>query len=115
MNTLWRLQKSVRGDWHYNKQLDVYQKVNDRVFVYVSRLIGGYMCQLYLRGAMNMGICQLEVRTQSNLNKMFKIGERWLTKYHSGDMKLIRTDMYSISNPLGVWGISYNEKLYWIE
>lgn len=102
--------------WHYNARLNVYQKVKGRVFVYVSKLLFGYMVQLYLRGRKNMMICHLEARTSdpANLEKLFEMGEEWLEKYQDGDLNKIQQDMYSIANPDGVWGKDVHLKKYWI-
>jgi hypothetical protein len=104
--------------WHYNKNYNIYQKVNGGVFVYVSRLSfgQGYMVQLYLKGHENMQSCQLEAKTSIHplLDYLFELGEEWLIKYSSGDLALIHRDKYSISNPHGVWGSEKHLEKYWI-
>lgn len=109
---------AIENGWHYNARLNVYQKVRGNVFVYVSRMLfGSYMVQLYIRGARNMGTCQLEARTNSSkhLELMFEMGEEWLQKYQSGDLEEIHQDHYSICNPTGVWVKDYHMKNYIIK
>ncbi|MFF2531239.1 hypothetical protein ACFVS2_20265 [Brevibacillus sp. NPDC058079] len=109
---------SIEKGWHYNARFNVYQKVNGRVFVYVSKMMfGSYMVQLYLRGSQNMGVCQLEARTSNpaKLEKMFEMGEKWLKDYQEGNLNIIHQDTFSISNPDGVWGRDVHLKKYWIE
>lgn len=107
----------IEKGWHYNARFNVYQKVSGRVFVYVSKMIGSYMVQLYLRGHANMSLCQLEARTSRSerLETMFEMGEEWLQAYRDGDLQTIHQDFYSISNPDGVWGRDVHLKKYWIE
>lgn len=104
--------------WHYNARFNVYQKVRGNVFVYVTQMLfGSYMVQLYIRGARNMGTCQLEARTSnsSNLNRMFEMGEEWLGLYQSGDLSQIHQDHFSILNPEGVWRKESHLKKFWID
>ena len=92
--------------WHYNATYNLYQKVKGRVFVYVSRqMFGSFTVQLYLRGSINMGHCQLEAETSNNKNLelMFEMGEQWLLNYNHGDLSKIHEDLFSIINPDGVW------------
>jgi hypothetical protein len=106
-----------QNGWHYAKPFNAYQKVNDRVFVYVTGMMfDAFMVQLYIRGKENMSICQLEARTPKIelLDFMFQLGEEWLKKYSQGDLVLIHKDKYSISNPEGVWGKKADLKEYWI-
>lgn len=105
--------------WHYNEQINVYQRVSGKVFVYVSELMFGYKAQLYERGYRNMMLCLTEIRTKDQgreaLENMFAIGEVWLYHYSDGDLQRISKDFYAIDNPEGVWGEESEEKkLYWI-
>lgn len=111
-------QFSIEKGWHYNAALNVYQKVNGRVFVYVSKLLfGSYMVQLYLRGYHEMSMCQLEAKTRNSddLELIFALGENWLLQYHAGDLQMIHQDKYSILNPMGVWKHEAHLQNYWIK
>jgi len=108
---------ALRYGWHYNERYNLYQKVNGRVFAYVTPLMWGYaQVQLYKRGYSEMGLCLLELRSENTERHedLFQLGEVWIQKYLSGDERLIANDLYSISNPQGVWRTKTEEKLYWI-
>ncbi len=101
--------QNIRTGWHYNLNLNVFQKTENKCYVYVTRLISGYCVQLYLRGAVkNSNYCLVELRTDNhskeNLEKMFKYGERWLSFYSDGNEEKILKDQFSTYNPKGVWG-----------
>ncbi|QNR70478.1 hypothetical protein IAQ67_28630 (plasmid) [Paenibacillus peoriae] len=103
--------------WHHNKRYNLYQKVNGRVFVYVTPMLWGYaQVQLYKRGYSEMSVCKLELRaeTAERYRDLFQVGEVWIQKYSSGDEKLMASDIYAVSNPKGVWGTKAEEGLYWI-
>lgn len=91
--------------WFYSYKFNHAQKVNDGVYCYVTPLLCGFNVQLYLRG--DTSFCKLEARTGSEtvegLIKMFELGDQWLDKYSTGDMKEIEQDFFSISNPVGAW------------
>jgi hypothetical protein len=121
MSILWEAYKiTTPKDWHYNEKLDVYQKVNGRVYVYVSRLLFGYMIQLYFRGSVSEnGFCLCEARTENlskeKLDLMFNMGEQWLDSYCNGKEEEINKCEYAVANPNGVWGSEkIDKKLYWL-
>lgn len=99
--------------WFYSDRYKQFQKVNNKVYVYVSRLMFGWQTQLYFRR--DVSYCTLEVRTSDvsdeGLNKMFAMGEEWLDKY-GDNTENIEEDKYHISNPNGVW--RNGKKEYWI-
>lgn len=110
--------QSVRKDWHYNIQLNVFQKTKGTTYVYVCRLLTGYCVQLYLRGSITKSnYCLVELRSDNyskeSLQKMYEYGEKWLDCYHDGKEEDILSDEYSTYNPNGVWGIErLSEKGY---
>lgn len=96
--------------WHYNSNHNVWQKVNNQVFVYVQRMIGFSMVQCYIRGHKNMTLCILEVRSSKHsYDQLFAIGETWLDKY-GDDLSKIHLDYHHTANPEGAWGILGKER-----
>jgi hypothetical protein len=84
---------SEKEDWFFNT-FYVYQKVNQDVYCYVSRMIGFYTVQMYERST--TGLCTLEARSESNMEGLFQLGEKWLEKYETWDMNEICKDPYYI-------------------
>lgn len=113
MNGL-ELVTSTQDGWFYSPKFNHAQKVNEGVYCYVSNMLYGFVVQLYMRG--DTGYCQLEARSTSRdivgALKMFELGEEWLQKYSSGDLKEIEKDFFSISNREGAW--REGSKEYWI-
>lgn len=101
--------------WFYSKKFNHYQKVNKNVYCYVSRLIYGYMVQLYFRG--ETGYCELEARTADRglegLEKMLKLGDEWLGKYGDSSREEVWKDFFHVFNAEGAWADS-KKKAYWI-
>jgi hypothetical protein len=87
---------SEKDGWFYNS-FHVYQRVNNGVYVYVSRMLGFYTLQLYERGTASM--CTLEARSKDNTNDLFLLGEEWLLKYGDWDETLLREDQHYIGQP----------------
>lgn len=85
---------SEKEGWFYTPTFYVYQKVNQDVYVYVSKHFGYYVLQLYERGT--TGYCTLEVRSENNIESLFELGESWLQKYHKWDEALIVKDPHYI-------------------
>jgi len=102
--------------WFYSDTFNYWQRTNGRVVCYVSPIIGGFQAQLYLRGDLSM--CELEVRTdkmtEQGYDRMFQIGNEWLSKYAEGHLSTMHEDLYSIKNPNGVWRKNPENKGYWI-
>jgi len=70
--------------WHYNPTFGVFQKCHDKRFVYITRMIGFYMLQIYDRGR-TIGHCGLEARSRKrDFDALVKLGEEWLEKYGDG-------------------------------
>lgn len=84
-----------RKGWFFNS-FGVYQKVNKKVYVYVNRMMGFYVLQLYQRST--TGLCMLEARSH-DITVLFELGEQWLQKYHDFCMEKIKKDPYYIGNP----------------
>lgn len=85
---------SEKAGWFYTPTFHVYQRVNQDVYVYVSKYIGFYVLQLYKRGT--TGLCSLEVRSEENIKGLFELGETWLERYQEWDEELISKDPHYI-------------------
>jgi len=83
--------------WFFTKKFNVYQRVNQDVYVYVSRQFGFYTLQLYQRGTTSL--CTLEARSESNLDALFELGESWLKEFEKYDENQIQSCPYYIGNP----------------
>lgn len=104
------------SEWFYSKTFHHYQKVNNKVYAYVSSMIGGaWKAQMYYRGS--TGLCELEVRTsttgEEGFLKMIQLADSWLESYSDGDSSRIQQDKYHVFNPQGVWA-DHSKKEYWI-
>lgn len=86
-----------REGWFFTKTFNVYQKVNNKSYVYVSRQFGFYTVQLYERGTACM--CTLEARSEHNIDALFELGEKWLIDFGDYDHSKIRECPYFIGNP----------------
>lgn len=85
---------SDQSGWFYTPNFQVYQKVNQNVYCYVSKYIGFYTVQLYQRGT--TGYCTLEARSKNNVEGLFELGEKWLDNYGNMDIKEIQKNPYYI-------------------
>jgi hypothetical protein len=77
--------KVLENGWVYSGKFKHYQKVNNKVYVYVTpQLFGRWVGQLYKRG--DTGLCMLEARVEENeeIEKLFTLAEKWLDKYGNG-------------------------------
>lgn len=87
---------SQKEGWFFSPNLNVYQKVNDRVYCYISKAFGFYILQLYKRGTAT--ICTLEARCE-NIEKLFNLGEEWLKKYKKYPEEELAKDRFHIDQP----------------
>lgn len=86
--------QSVREGWFFTPTFNVYQKVNNKVYVYVSRQFGFYTLQMYERGT--TGLCTLEARAETNIEELFKLGEEWLQQHEDYNQETIQKSPYYI-------------------
>jgi hypothetical protein len=84
---------SERTGWFFTPTFHVYQRVNKRVYCYVSKAFGFYILQLYERGT--TGLCTLEARSK-NIESLFELGEKWLEQYQDFPLEEIRKNRYYI-------------------
>jgi hypothetical protein len=98
--------------WFHSSLYNQYQRVNNKVYVYVIRNLYGWQAQLYSRG--NISLCELEVRTsdvtENGFMKMISLGDQWLEAYGPDDSSELEKDTYHIANPDGVWGMKHRDK-----
>jgi hypothetical protein len=87
---------SERKGWFFTPTFHVYQKVNKRVYCYVSKAFGFYILQLYERGTADF--CVLEARSK-NIESLFELGEKWLQQYQDFNEEEIRKDRCFIDQP----------------
>lgn len=86
-----------RDGWFFTQTFNVYQRVNQDVYVYISKQFGFYTLQLYQRGTTNF--CTLEARSETNLEALFKLGETWLHDFEHYEETKILSCPYYIGNP----------------
>ncbi|MFP7486406.1 hypothetical protein SFC65_19770 [Priestia filamentosa] len=100
MNALQEWEVEIPDDYYFNETLDVFQKVNNQIYVYLTppKLSSMWQVQAYLRGT--TGICSLEARIHSrtqgddslspsdlitrykqNISRLFTLADRWLESY----------------------------------
>lgn len=108
------LKSKTPEDWFYSANMSSYQKVNSRVYVYLTPMMWGYhMLQLYLRGP-NPVYCILEARHTTDREYLIQLGEKWLEQYAAGNIDEINQDPYAINNPDGVWHKDRHLEAWWI-
>lgn len=86
-----------KDGWFFTPTFNVYQKVNKEVYCYVSRQLGFYTVQLYQRGT--IGLCTLEARSETNIDALFQLGEKWLEDFNEFNIEEIQSCPYYIGNP----------------
>lgn len=88
-----RISKNNEG-WFYSENFDHWQKVNNKVYVYVRpQLFGRWIVQMYIRGTAS--VCSLEARIDDGVSfqKLFELGEIWMKKYKD-DISTIEQDVF---------------------
>ncbi|WCK57338.1 hypothetical protein PP175_29550 (plasmid) [Aneurinibacillus sp. Ricciae_BoGa-3] len=85
---------SQQEGWFFSPTFHVYQRVNERVYCYVSRMMGFYTLQLYERST--TGLCTLEARSENNMEALFALGEKWLQDHYDFNQKKITENPFYI-------------------
>lgn len=99
---------NTRAPWYYTKEFNVFQKKEDRVYVYIgSHGINSFKIQLYQAG--DTGMCELEYRDDS-FWKCYEVAEEWLYEFSKGDVSAIRRHTFSPHNPEGYWQTVYYKR-----
>ncbi|UOE58025.1 hypothetical protein [Cytobacillus oceanisediminis] len=102
--------------WFWSNNFFHWQKRKEKVYCYVTPILGGVKAQLYMTGTASF--CELEARTDDSshagLYKMMALAESWLEMYSEGELDKIHQDKYSIHNPNGVWKFDTEKKEWWI-
>ena len=93
LSTIIQKTKKLEDGWTYSGEFNHFQKVNNKVYVYVTKqLFGRWVAQMYLRG--DIGLCTLEARVNNGEPmKLFEIADTWLNKY-GDNIENVEEDIY---------------------